>query len=99
MRNIHPLLLSIICLLAGLQGFGSTGIDVHDTKMLSEPAICKKHIAFVYAHDIWVANINGEQVRRLTSHKGIESHPVFSPDGTLIAFSGQYDGNTDVFIV
>ncbi|MFC1557921.1 PDZ domain-containing protein [candidate division KSB1 bacterium] len=74
-------------------------IDVKDTKLLSQPAISKNNIAFVYAGDLWIAGINGENARRLTSDEGIESNPVFSPDGKLIAFNAEYDGNVDVYIV
>ncbi len=74
-------------------------IDIKDTKFLSQPAISKNHIAFVYAGDLWIADIDGKNVRRLTSDDGIESNPVFSPNGNLIAFSAQYDGNTDVYVV
>ncbi len=76
-----------------------SGININDTKLLSQPAISDNHIAFVYAGDLWIAGNDGSNVRRLTSDDGIESNPVFSPDGKLIAFSAQYDGNTDVFIV
>jgi len=75
------------------------GIDTKDTRMLSQPAISADHIAFIYAEDLWVANPDGSQPRRLTVDEGIESYPVFSPDGKWIAFSAQYDGNTDVFII
>jgi tricorn protease len=74
-------------------------IDLSDTKLLTQPAIGKTHIAFVYANDLWVAGLDGTNVRRLTTDLGIETYPSFSPDGSLIAFSAQYDGNTDVFIV
>ena len=74
-------------------------IDTKDTKLMSQPAICRNHIAFVYAGDLWVTDIDGANVRRLTSDDGLESNPVFSPDGKLIAFSAQYDGNTDVYVV
>ncbi len=75
------------------------GIDTQDTKMLSQPAISSSHIAFVYANDLWVTDLEGKNVRRLTTHQGEESDPAFSPDGKWVAFSGQYDGNTDVYIV
>lgn len=75
------------------------GIDIRDTKLLSDPAISKTHIAFVYAGDLWVADHDGMNVRRLTTDQGIEQSPAFSPDGSLLAFSAQYDGNTDVFVV
>jgi len=75
------------------------GIDINDTKLLTQPAISDNHIAFVYAGDLWIAGVDGSNVHRLTSDDGVESDPVFSPDGKLIAFSAQYDGNTDVFVV
>jgi tricorn protease len=80
-------------------GTPGTGIDVKDTRMLAQPAISNTHIAFIYAGDLWAADLNGENVRRLTAHEGDESNPKFSPDGKLIAFSAHYDGNTDVYIV
>ena len=74
-------------------------IDITDTKFLSQPAISGSHIAFVYANDLWVADADGLHPRRLTTDEGVESGPVFSPDGEWIAFNAQYDGNTDVYIV
>ena len=70
-----------------------------DTRLLQTPAISDNNIAFVYAEDLWVANKNGANPRRLTIDEGIEYNPVFSPDGSMIAFSAEYDGNNDVFIV
>ena len=77
----------------------SFATNTTDTRMLSQPAISNTNIAFIYAEDLWVANLDGSQPQRLTVDEGIESNPMFSPDGKLIAFSAQYDGNTDVFIV
>jgi tricorn protease len=74
-------------------------IDLNDTRLLSQPAIGRTHMAFVYANDIWVAGLDGKGVRRLTTDIGVEGSPAFSPDGTLLAFSGQYDGNADVYLV
>ena len=86
-----------LCLL--LTGVVAHAADIHDTRMLTDPAVGADHIAFAYANDIWVANLDGSGVRRLTSHQGVESRPRFSPDGSLIAFTGEYDGNRDVFLV
>ncbi len=66
---------------------------------MEQPAISQDHIAFIYANDLWVANPDGTQARRLTVSEGVESRPHFSPDGRHIAFSGEYDGNTDVFLL
>jgi tricorn protease len=96
MKSVHLLL--TICLLVCLP-FTSSGIDTKDTKMLSQPAVSADHIAFSYAMDLWVADIDGANVRRLTSVDGMESQVTFSPDGKLVAFTGQYDGNQDVFVV
>jgi tricorn protease len=73
--------------------------DIDDTRLLSQPAVSATHVAFTYAGDLWISNRDGSGVRRLTTHPGNETNPRFSPDGRWIAFSGQYDGNTDVFLV
>ena len=96
-RSLKPLISTI--LIVFLFHSTSNGINTKDTRMMSQPAISSKHIAFIYAEDLWVANTDGSFPVRLTVDKGIESDPCFSPDGKLIAFSAQYDGNTDVFIV
>lgn len=70
-----------------------------DTRLLSQPAISANHIAFIYAEDLWVANKDGSNPIRLTIDEGRESQPVFSPDGSTIAFNAQYDGNTDVYTI
>ena len=75
------------------------GIDPNDTRLMTQPAISGSHIAFIYANDLWVANLDGSNPRRLTIDEGVESNPAFSPDGSLIAFSAEYDGNTDIFVV
>jgi len=75
------------------------GIDTKDTVFLSQPAISARAIAFAYAGDLWTADTDGKNPRKLTSDLGLESNPVFSPDGGWLAFSAQYEGNTDVYIV
>lgn len=80
-------------------GPGEGAPDVSDTRLLGQPALSDTHIALIYAGDLWVCDLDGRNVRRLTSDEGVESAPAFSPDGQLIAFSAQYDGNTDAFVV
>jgi tricorn protease len=67
--------------------------------LLQRPAVSRTHIAFVYAGDLWLVGRDGGDATRLTSGVGLETHPVFSPDGTQIAFGGEYEGNLDVYVV
>jgi len=73
--------------------------STRDTRLLAQPATSGTHVAFVYADDLWVARLDGSDLRRLTTDDGVEGSPAFSPDGALLAFSAQYDGNTDVYVV
>jgi len=99
MRTRSPSLLPLIGALLLLAGPARAEPDLGDTRLLAQPAVSERHVAFIYADDLWVADLDGKNVRRLTTDPGVESHPVFSPDGQTIAFSAQYDGNTDVFVV
>ncbi len=69
------------------------------TMLLRQPTISNTDIVFVYANDLWIVGKDGGDARRLTSNEGAESNPHFSPDGKLIAFTAQYDGNTDVYLI
>ncbi|HXW05857.1 MAG TPA: PDZ domain-containing protein [Vicinamibacterales bacterium] len=105
MRRLQPALLTgLLLLCAGaLTSRLDARADTADTRMLTQPAVSASHVAFIYAGDLFVAELNGSStptnVRRLTTDDGVESNPVFSPDGKTIAFSAQYDGNVDVFTV
>jgi tricorn protease len=67
--------------------------------LMRHPTLSKTTIVFQYAGDLWSVARAGGEAHRLTSAPGVESNATFSPDGTMVAFSGQYDGNTDVFVV
>src|SRR5262245_66329923 len=67
--------------------------------LLQKPTLSRTHIAFVYAGDLWTVPRDGGPAQRLTSGAGVETSPVYSPDGATIAFTGEYDGNTDVYTV
>src|SRR5205085_10063957 len=66
---------------------------------LQRPSVSGRHVAFVYAGDLWVVDRSGGDARRLTAGVGLESYPVFSPDGSQVAFAGDYEGNLDVYVV
>ncbi|MEP6668287.1 MAG: PDZ domain-containing protein [Chthoniobacter sp.] len=70
-----------------------------DARMLQMPAVSKSQIAFVYAGNIWIAPKSGGTALRLSSPRGLQQFPRFSPDGTKLAFSGNYDGNVDIYVM
>ncbi len=69
------------------------------TRLLRQPSAGKDHIVFVHGDDLWVVGREGGDARRLTSAVGSELSPKISPDGKWVAFTGQYDGNTDVYVM
>jgi tricorn protease len=70
-----------------------------EARLLRFPAIHGDQIVFSYAGSLYTVNSSGGTARKLTSHNGYEMFPRFSPDGRHIAFTGQYDGNTEVFLL
>ena len=67
--------------------------------LLRQPTVSKQNIVFVHGDDLWIVSKEGGEARRLTTAIGAETDPKFSPDGKWIAFTGQYDGNTDVYVM
>jgi tricorn protease len=67
--------------------------------LLQKPALSQTQIVFVFAGDLWSVPRDGGEAERLTSSPGSETNPHFSPDGSEIAFTGEYDGNVDVFVI
>ena len=67
--------------------------------LLQRPALTETQIVFNYAGDLWTVDRKGGRAVRLTIGVGLETSPVVSPDGRTIAFSGEYDGNTDVYTI
>jgi len=67
--------------------------------LLQKPTLNRTHIVFAYAGDLWTVPRSGGSATRLTSGAGNEGNPTFSPDGTQVAFTGEYDGNVDVFVM
>lgn len=85
-----------LCILISFSAYSQIS---NNTRLLSQPAVSKTNIAFIYAEDLWIANIDGSNPIRLTIDDGVESNPIFSPDGSTIAFSASYEGNVDVYTV
>ena len=79
--------------------FGSPPQLPGPTKLLRFPDIYGDRVAFCYGGDLWTASANGGLATRLTADDGVEVFPKFSPDGQWIAFTGQYDGDEQVYVI
>ncbi len=73
--------------------------DSQGPLLLQRPALSQTQIVFEYGDDLWSVPRQGGEATRLTASPGIETGPVFSPDGARIAFQGEYDGNVDVYVM
>ncbi len=70
-----------------------------ETLLIKQPTLSAEALVFLYAGDLWIAQHDGSQPRRLTAQRGAKLNPSFSPDGEWIAFSGNYDGSLSVYVV
>ncbi|MEM6572209.1 MAG: peptidase S41, partial [Planctomycetota bacterium] len=70
-----------------------------DAVLLRTPDVSETQIVFQFGGDLWIAAREGGVASRLTSAAGTESMPKFSPDGTKVAFIGDYDGGSDLYVV
>lgn len=77
----------------------STLLAQIDAALFRFPDVSQTHIVFTYANDIWIVPKSGGLAHRLSSPSGVEYFPKFSPDGKTIAYSGNYDGNDDVYTI
>jgi tricorn protease len=99
--------MNIRCNIFGARAVGAvggwaatTGLAGAEKPLLAQhPSLSKTQIVFAYAGDLWLASRDGGPATRLTTGVGIENNPWFSPDGATVAFSGEYDGNVDVYVV
>ncbi len=90
----RPLLLSRLALCLALPAALSA-----QTKLLRFPDIHGDKVVFTYGGDLWTAPTTGGTATRLTAHPGLELFAKFSPDGKWIAFTGQYDGDEQVYVI
>jgi len=93
MKNLFFTFLAVIL-------FSGFAMATEDARLLRFPAVHGDQVVFTYAGDLYTVPLKGGLARRLTSdEKGYEMFARFSPDGKYIAFTGQYDGNTEVFLI
>ncbi|WP_340066861.1 S41 family peptidase [Ascidiimonas aurantiaca] len=89
MKHLLSVCFLLLTLSSGAQG----------TQLLRQPTVSSSSIVFVYANDLWKVPVTGGEAIRLTSNEGYEFSPHFSPDEKWIAFTAEYDGNYDVYIL
>ncbi len=75
------------------------GQDAQHNFLMRFPDVHGDRVVFVAGGDIWIAPVQGGVATRLTTHDGDETLPKFSNDGSLIAFTAEYDGNADVYVM
>ena len=89
----------LIVTLAVAAAFAAPAGAADARPLMRFPDIHGDTVVFVHAEDIWSVPAAGGVAQRLTIHDGEERAPKFSPDGRLVAFTGQYDGNSDVYVM
>lgn len=91
--------LKIALMLPALASASTYAYNTEDTRLLRFADIHKDKVTFVYAGDIYIADHKTGESQRLTDHIGFETFPKFSPDGEKIAFSAQYNGSRQVYVM
>ena len=86
-------------LLAGLMAAAAVNSEAGEARLMRFPATNGSEVTFSYAGDLYRVSIHGGVAQRLTSHDGYEAFARYSPDGRQLAFTGQYDGNTEVYVM
>lgn len=87
-----------ICFMVFVAGL-TVPVHADEARLLRFPSTNGTDVVFTYAGDLYRAPLSGGEAQRLTSHVGYEIFPHYSPDGKSIAFTGQYDGNTEVYLI
>lgn len=86
------LLLLLFCLIESADAQKSA-------QLLQHPDVSETHITFIYGDNVWIVPKSGGVAHQLSSPEGAESYPRFSPDGSMVAFTANYDGNSDVYLI
>ena len=96
-KSLQRLAFGIFCGLLAASFFFGQGLG--KPLLLQSPSVSKTQIAFAFGGSIWTVSREGGEARRLVAGTGLLSGPIFSPDGSMIAYTGNYDSNVDVYVV
>jgi tricorn protease len=96
MKQIRSVVISLFAFWPLISVLSAAGAD---TKLLRFPDISDNEVVFCYGGDLWRVSLRGGIATRVTAHPGQELFPKFSPDGKTLAFTGQYDGDEQVYVV
>jgi tricorn protease len=97
--NARTLGIFTLSLLLYAGAFARSAADADPPLLLRNPTVSATHIAFAYAGYIWITGREGGAARRLVTGYDVAAGPHFSPDGSMVAFTANYDGNADVYVV
>lgn len=98
-RPFRLLFAVLVALLAAAGPWTTPAAALEECRLMRMPDIQGDRIVFVYAGDLWTVARMGGTAQRLTTHEGLEVFPKLSPDGNTVAFTGEYDGNTDAYTI
>ncbi len=98
-KDMFKKIFLFLLMLLPVQQFALLAGEKGEARLMRFPDIYGNRVVFVYAGDLYLVSAEGGMARRITTSKGYECFPHFSPDGKYIAFTGQYDGNTEVFLI
>ncbi|MFH1977445.1 MAG: hypothetical protein ABIJ52_18140, partial [Pseudomonadota bacterium] len=92
MKKLFPI--ALLILLVATNSFA-----IQNARLMRMPDINDDLVVFVYAGDLWRVSAGGGDAVRLTSHEGLEIFPKISPDKKWVAFSGEYSGSRQIYIM
>jgi tricorn protease len=99
MTRSRRFVFALLAVLACVVLLGGNAQEMREGRLLRFPDVSKDTIVFSYAGDLWLVPTTGGVARRITTSPGLELFPKFSPDGSQIAFTGEYDGKPNVYVI